>query len=309
MNICFFGVGGVGGFIGAQMVKRYGNEHDIYFIARGAHLDVIRTKGLTLKMRGGEETINVSPTLCTDDIGELPVCDLIILSVKEYDLAAAAKQLNRIADKSTHILPLLNGVDIYERIRKYCDKGIVYPSCIYVGTHIEQPGIIYQKGGGCVVYMGADPQYPALKPKELMVLLGDAAVDYSWEANVYREIWSKFVFIVGYGLVTAANGKTLGEIIADDSLSESARKVMIEVAHISRKKGVSLPDDIAMVSFEKGRKFPFETRTSFQRDVETSGKPHEGDLFGGTVIRMGKELGVLTPETERLHRLIQLKTG
>ena len=163
MKICFFGVGGVGGFIGAQMVQRFGDEHDIYFIARGAHMLAIREKGLTLKKRGGEETITVFPKICAGDIGELPVCDIIILSVKEYDLAIASEQLNAIADSSTLILPLLNGVDIHERIRRYCKKGVVFPSCIYVGTHIEAPGVIYQKGGGCVVYLGVDPEFPEIK--------------------------------------------------------------------------------------------------------------------------------------------------
>ena len=45
-------------------------------------------------------------------------------------------------------------------------------------------------------------------------------------------------------------------------------------------------------SLEKGRTFPSETKTSFQRDLERMDKPNEGDLFVDTMNRMAKELGV-----------------
>jgi 2-dehydropantoate 2-reductase len=48
--------------------------------------------------------------------------------------------------------------------------------------------------------------------------------------------------------------------------------------------------------------FPYETKTSFQRDIESKGKVNEGDLFGGTIIRYGDALGVQTPTTKMIYR-------
>jgi len=104
------------------------------------------------------------------------------------------------------------------------------------------------------------------------------------------------VFIAGYGLVTAYTAKTFGEILSDSKLKELVRKVMEEIAAIAKKKGVPLAD-----SLQTGSNFPPETKTSFQRDVEAKGKRHEGDLFGGIIIRLGKELGVPTPVTESIY--------
>jgi 2-dehydropantoate 2-reductase len=57
-------------------------------------------------------------------------------------------------------------------------------------------------------------------------------------------------------------------------------------------------------SLEKAENFPFEIKTSYQRDVEKQAR-NEGDLFGGTILRMGRELGVPTPITHRLYREIE----
>ena len=76
---------------------------------------------------------------------------------------------------------------------------------------------------------------------------------------------------------------------------------MEEIAAVAQKKGVKLADTIVADSLETGNNFPPETKTSFQRDIEAKAKRNEGDLFGGTIIRLGKELGVPTPVTESIY--------
>ena len=83
-------------------------EHDIYFIARGSHKNAIRKNGLTLKKAGSDRLINVSPEICSDTVDDLPVCDIVVLSVKGYDLGDASKEISKIVDEKTIIIPLLN---------------------------------------------------------------------------------------------------------------------------------------------------------------------------------------------------------
>ncbi|MBN2111445.1 MAG: 2-dehydropantoate 2-reductase [Methanosarcinaceae archaeon] len=309
MKICFFGVGGVGGYFGALVTKKFSGKHDIFFVARGPHKDAINSQGLTLKKSGGEELINVSPKLCTDNVSDLPICDIIVLSVKSYDLENAIYQIAEISGEKTVILPLLNGVDIYERIRKQLNKGVVFPSCVYVGTHIESPGVIYQKGGSCRVSLGKDPMYPDFYPEALLSLLNDSSIDFEWEGPVQISIWSKYMFIAAFGLVTAAYGKTLGEVLDSPELSGLTGSVMAEIKAMARKLDIPLDNDIVDISFSKAKGFPYETRTSFQRDVELKGKINEGDLFGGTLIRYGKELNVSTVNTEKVYSELLKKFG
>jgi 2-dehydropantoate 2-reductase len=304
MKICFIGVGGVGGYFGALVAKELGNKHDIYFIARGAHKEMICEHGLTLKKFGGAEIINVHPKVCTDSVTDLPICDIIVVSVKSYDLADAAQKIRHIADEKTIILPLLNGVDIYERIREHLSTGIVMPSCVYVGTHIESPGVIYQKGGSCRIHIGKDPQFPELFPERLIQTLKESHIDFSWEENIQVAIWSKFMFIAAYGLVGGAYDKSLGEILANQELSQSVKLIMHEIKAITNKLSIPLDENIEEVSYLKAKQFPFEAKTSFHRDVELKGKVNEADLFGGTLIRYGKALGVETSNITSVFNIL-----
>jgi 2-dehydropantoate 2-reductase len=309
MKICFFGVGGVGGYFGSLITRKFGDVHDFYFIARGSHKDAICTKGLTLKKDGGKEVINIFPKMCTERAADLPICDIVVLSVKSYDLANAAKEISEIANEKTVILPLLNGVDIYERIKEQLRTGIVLPSCVYVGTHIESPGVIYQKGGSCKIALGKDPDFPDFYPGSLLTLLKESGIDFDWEEDVKISIWSKYMFIAAYGLVTAAYEKTLGEVLDDPELSRMTKAIISEIENIAKQLHVSLNSDAGETAFLKATQFPYETKTSFQRDVELKGRINEGDLYGGTLIRYGEALRIPTPNIRNIYESLLRKVG
>ena len=301
MKICFFGVGGVGGYFGAQIANSFKGEHDIYFVARGGHKAAISTNGLTLKRAVSEQFINVSPTLCTDNVDDLPVCDLIFLSVKGYDLADATKSMNKIANEKTIILPLLNGVDIYDRMRAYLFTGIILPSCVYISSHVESPGVIVETGGSCKLFIGRDPGFPDFYPELLLQLLEDSNFDFTWDDHIEISIWSKYMFIASFGLVTATYDKTLGEILDDAELSRVTKAIMSEIEKMARGINIPLNPGIVEDTFLKAKQYPYGTKTSLQRDVESKGKVNEIDLFGGTMIRYSERYHIPVPNIKNIY--------
>lgn len=323
MNVGVIGVGGVGGYFGGkltQLLKKQEYEENlkIFFVARNQHLKEIKKHGLILDAvtDGDSENDPVNndremtcyPTLATDKISDLPPLDLCLICVKGYDLQNVLVPLKPKISENTMILPLLNGVDIYERIRSVITTGIVYPSCVYVGTHIERPGKVTQRGGTCTIHFGDDPKnniaQRSVDPK-LFELLDQAKIKYNWSENAYTEIWSKYIFIAAFGTVTANFNKTVGEVMASKELSRYVKGIMGEIYRIAEAKKVSLPETIIEESYLKGLKFPFDTKTSFQRDYEQMEKSDERDLFGGAIIRMGEKLDIPTETTALIYQSIQ----
>jgi 2-dehydropantoate 2-reductase len=216
--------------------------------------------------------------------------------VKGYDLAGTLSRLKgRVAD-STVILPLLNGVDIFERVRATLDRGYLHPACVYIGTHIERPGVVKQRGPLSTIMLGRDPGRPD-ENRSIPGLFDAAGISYVWKDDPFAEIWTKFVFIAPFGLVTAGSGCTIGEVFLRPDLLAAAKAIMAEVVALARAKGVALPGTIVEDTLAKAAKFPSGTRTSFQRDVEQAGRPDERDLFGGSILRMGREFGIPVPAT------------
>jgi 2-dehydropantoate 2-reductase len=306
MNIGVIGIGGVGGYFGGKLTQLLKDDENlnIYFIARNQHLAEINKNGLLLDSDEGEFICR--PTKATDNVSDLPVLDLCLLCVKGYDLDKVLIPLKEKISEKTMILPLLNGVDIYERIRKIIKTGVVFPSCVYVGTHIEKPGKVTQRGGTCTIHFGKDPADDYFDPA-ILDLFKRANIKYNMLENPDTEIWSKFVFIASYGLVTADSSRTIGEVFGSEELSKDLKLIMHEIAAIAEKKGIVLPESIIEDSYAKGRNFPIEAKTSFQRDFENTDKPDERDLFGGTIIRMGEESGVATETTKKIYESIQMK--
>jgi 2-dehydropantoate 2-reductase len=300
-NVAIIGVGGVGGFFGGKLCQllEHRPELGVSFVARGEHLRVIQKAGLTLKTEDHGELL-CRPSLATDNFESLPSLDLCLVSVKQFDLTSALLRLKPKIRSDTIILPLLNGIDIYSRVRSIVASGVVLPACVYVGTHIESAGVITQRGGACKILFGPDPSRPDWSPGELLALFDQAKIKSEWTMQVQAEIWKKFTFISAYGLVCAAHNKTVGQILDDPALKEEVQSVIQEALSLATAAGVNLPPNIGTESFEKARGFPHETKTSFQRDFERFDRADERDLFAGAMIKMADELKIEVGTTRKI---------
>lgn len=268
-SICIYGTGGIGGFFGANIAHTCNHDPslacDCFFVARGDHLQAIRQKGIMLI--SDQKTITGVPAAATDKVEDLPDPDLILVCVKSYDLDGAIQAILPKVHENTVILPLLNGADIYERIRKNMAAGIVLPACVYVGTHIQAPGVIYQSGGDGRILFGADPKYARFDPKQVTDFFDAMQINYQWRTDPYPDIWSKYLFIAAFALVTVFFNKTIGEVAADPKATQTAREIMEEIQAIASARGIGLPEQIVTKQLTMAARFPYDTKTSYHRDV------------------------------------------
>ena len=147
MKIAVMGVGGVGGYYGTLLARHYAESRDIevIFIARGRHLEAIRTNGLKMLSQEGEFTVR--PALVTDNPVEFGPVDILLLCTKGYDLEDSARLVSPCVDANSVVISLLNGVNNPERLRAVLHKGKILNGCVYLSTHILRPGVIQQIGG------------------------------------------------------------------------------------------------------------------------------------------------------------------
>jgi 2-dehydropantoate 2-reductase len=307
MNIAILGVGGVGGYFGAKICRaKEALQADVYFVARGAHLKAIQDNGLTVRT-SSEGIIHCHPTLATSNIDELPYLDACLICVKSYDLNELTKCLTSRISDGTEIVPLLNGIDIYDRIRKNIPTGYIYPACVFIGTHRDEPGIISQDGGACKVLFGNAPRETTIRTPIMVRVFDASSINSEWHEDISPFLWSKFIFIASFSLVTACFNKTLGQVMESDELSSMVRSIMSEILVLANAKGIRLPASIIENTYQKGNEFPPNTKTSFHRDFESQDRPDERDLFGGGIISLGEQLDIATPHTCELWEIINQK--
>jgi 2-dehydropantoate 2-reductase len=302
LNICVMGVGGVGGYFGGKLAHTFSSNSDsavdVFFVARGKHLEVIKENGLIVKSPEFG-TINCKPTLATERISELPQMDIILITVKGYDLMEVATSIQDPIKANTIILAPLNGADIQEKLRIKVNTGIILPSCVYISSYIEEPGVVHTGKPGKIV-LGRDPAYPDYVPHELFRLFQKASIDYEWKEDANPAIWEKYIFIASFSLISAYYNRTLGEILEEPSLRKEVIAIMNEIESLALKRKIQLPEGIVDLSLKKATMFPPDTQTSLQRDIAQKKGKSELELFGGTILYLGKELGIPTPTAKKI---------
>jgi 2-dehydropantoate 2-reductase len=303
-NILICGIGGVGGYFGGKIAHELSQlvikASKIYFLARGQHLKKIRENGLELHT-SDNETLICTPTLASDNINDFPSPDLCFICVKSYDLDDLINILKNIITEKTVIIPLMNGIDIYERIRINLKIGMVLPTCVYVGSHVEKPGLVIQSGNPGFFHFGRDPKYPKFNPRILQEFLHKMGIKSEWKVNPYNSIWEKYILVSSFALVCTHTGQTMGGVIYDNNHIKMVKDLMKEIILIAEKKGIhTLSKNIIEDTIEFCKDYP-DIKPSYQRDIE-KGRKNEGDLFGGTIIRLGKSLGIPTPITASIYK-------
>lgn len=142
MKVIMVGAGAVGGFFGARLVKA---GVPCAFLLRPQTLAAVRQKGLSV--HSVDQSFTVHP-IASSNPRDLPPPDLIILSVKRYDLDEVIAQLRPILLPQTTVLTLQNGVDTEARIRELVPGIPIIGGVAYIYSRIAAPGVIehYKRG-------------------------------------------------------------------------------------------------------------------------------------------------------------------
>jgi 2-dehydropantoate 2-reductase len=299
MNIAVVGLGGVGGYFGGKLARQHAGSqrHRVNFIARGAHLAAIREGGLQVEAVEGAFTAR--PDLATDRPADVGPCDLVLFCVKEYDLAVAAAAIVPLLREGTVIIPVLNGVDIAERLRALLPSGIVLNGCVYISAFVAAPGVVRQVGGSCQIIFG--PDAGGVEPyRPLEQLFTEARIKAELSAESAVHLWTKYLFVSPLAGVTSLTGKTFGEVMADPKDRGMVLGLMTEIANLARAKGVPLPADCIAGALARVAGFPPQAKSSLQLDHE-KGARTELELFIGYAVRAGRALGVPVPVHEALY--------
>lgn len=301
-QITIVGLGGVGGYFGFKInqFNEKDNEFSVSFVARNETYTIVKENGLTLLSPEHTESVT-KPTAVSQTISEINNPDLILICVKEYDLENVCKQLQHVITENTILLPLMNGADIYDRIRKIIPNNTILPSCVYVASHIKAKGVVEHKGKAGKIIIGKDPNHPLENVDWIINLLQNSKIDFDFKDNSFVDIWTKFIFIASFGLVTAKHNSSIGTVCTDEIQKQEATNIMVELKSIADKKGIILDDNIIQNTFEKAITFPFNTPTSLQLDINSKKENNELELFAGAIINYGKEVNIETPFTEKIY--------
>lgn len=300
MKIAVMGTGGVGGVFGARLAEA---GCDVSFIARGKHLAAIKENGLKVVSEEVKDCL-LKPCKASDNASEIGPVDVVLFSVKLWDTESAAKQIEPMVGESTAIISLQNGILKDEILRKYYGKERVVGGVSYVAATISAPGVVTQKGVVQKLVFGEYGPKPASKRlEELRDACLKGGVDAEIPENIEKAIWEKFVFLVAMSAVTAATRQTIGPVRSNEGTRRLLVDVMTEAIAVAKARGIVLDDGLIERRLAYWDGLSPDVTSSMQHDLQ-QGNRLELPWLSGTVVELGKELGVPTPVNRVLVDLL-----
>ena len=274
--------------------------HDVALIARGAHLQALKERGLEFHTAEAEPELLSIPAV--GDPAELKLTgeDVVILAMKTQDTDAALDALAESAPSELAVVCAQNGVE-NERLalRRFPN---VYGMCVMLpGVHLE-PGVI--EGAGTPVYGVLDVgRYPSGSDdvaKDLAAALDGSGFRSQADDRVMRFKYAKLRINTGNAL-DAACGQAHRE-------TDLAKRAAAEALQVFTAAGI----EVASRDEEAARREGFRTAqiggrqragsSSWQSLAKASGSI-EADYLNGEVVLLGRQHNIDTPVNEALRRL------
>ncbi|HVZ42723.1 MAG TPA: 2-dehydropantoate 2-reductase [Ramlibacter sp.] len=315
-NICIYGAGAIGGWIGAKLAQ---TGCDVSVVARGATLRAIQEKGLRLQEGDDVTTAAVRASASPADFG---VQDLVVVAVKAPAMAAVASAIGPLLGPDTIVLTAMNGVPWWffegfggpwrgTRLKAIDPDGSIAAaiaarhivgSVVHASCALIEPGFVkHHRGTRLIVGEPSGEKTPRVRA--LCELLARAGLQAELAEQIQKDAWYKLWGNMTVNPVSAMTGATTDKVLDDELVREFISRVMLEARAIGERIGIPIdqqPEDRHQVTRKLGSFKP-----SMLQDAE-AGKPVELDALVTVVKELGELTGVATPFTDTLLGLARL---
>lgn len=292
-TVAILGAGAIGGYFIWGLTEKL--QDKLWVIAEGERKARLESEGLLIN--GKRYALNLKTPK------EAAGADLLLVATKYGALKSCLNDIAAIVDEHTIVLSLLNGVDSEEIIGKRIGISHMLYSIMKITSERRGNEIVFNGETTPGLFYGElGIAEPTERVREVAALLDGTPLHYHIIEDIQREIWYKFALNVSQNQPQAIIGIGFGGYADSEHMAFLREKLRDEVTAIAAAKGI----DIAAPRGVEGKSSPTAKRGRYSTLQDLDAKRHtEVELFAGTVVRMGKELGIPTPYNEFTYHAIK----
>ncbi len=299
-RFAIMGSGGVGGYFGACLAQA---GFDTWFVARGAHLDAMRSDGL--RIEGPDGSVAVHAVKATDEPADIGPVDFVLFSVKLWDTVVAGAACRPMLGPETAVVSLQNGVNAEGELAALLGEAHVMGGVAEIFATIAAPGLIKRVSPFARVRFGELDGRRSPRSEQLAKALAVPGVEVEHCADINVALWDKFLLLIGVSATTAVTRQPIGAIRADPDTRALLEQVMTEVLAVAKAKSIPLADAVVAERLALIDKMPGGMRASMAHDL-AHGRRLELPWLSGAVVRLGRELGIPTPANSFVYAALKL---
>jgi len=318
MRVAIVGVGAIGGYLGVRLAQA---GEDVTFMARGATLEALQSRGLRLLSADGTEEL-VPQVKALSDYAAAGAQDVVILAMKAHQVAEVASEVRKLLGPDTVVIPMQNGVPYWyfyrhggalagTRLNSVDPDGSIGANIppervigcvVYPATELVERGVIRHVEG--TRFPVGEPDGTASERVERVAgCLTRAGLKSPVLEDIRAEIWLKLWGNMTFNPISALSRATLAGICQYPPTRELAAAMMTEAQTIAHKLGITF-----RVPLEKriaGAERVGHHKTSMLQDVE-AGRALEVDALLGAVVELARLTETPTPHLDTVYALTKL---
>jgi 2-dehydropantoate 2-reductase len=318
VRIAVVGAGSIGGYVGGFLAAA---GDDVTFIARGANLEAIRSRGMKVVTEEGREVIAKNVRVFSK-MSEAGPHDTVLLTVKAHQVSAVAGDLHHLCDANTSIVTMQNGIPwwYFQRhggqyegtrvlaadpdgsIARAVDPARIIGTVVYPAAVLEAPGVVRVVEGKRFA-LGELDGSTTPRVEAIAARFTAAGFKAPISGNLRAEIWLKLLGNLAFNPISALTRATLQDLCRYPLTRELCVQMMTEAETIATQLGIAM-----RVGIERriaGAEKVGAHKTSMLQDIE-HGRPLEIEALVGAVIELGRLTGTPTPHIDAVYACTRL---
>lgn len=318
MKVCVYGLGAIGSFLAARLVK---GGAEVSVVARGATLGAIRADGIVVHAPSYE--IRVPIAAAADDPAALGPQDAVLVTVKAPALPNVAERIAPLLRPDTAVAFVMNGIPWWyfyahggsrdgERIERLDPGGRLWKTIgperaiggvTYIAVDVERPGVVHVETASPWLMLGEPDGSISERVQTLAGLIRGDTLSVEVVPDIRKLIWSKLQMNMSSGLLGCLSNSPPREIYGNPACADVVRRIVAEAGAIAAACGKATDFDAeAMLNRIKSQMH----RSSIVQDLD-SGRPIEFDAMFGIPLDMAQTAGVATPTLDFLSCLVRAR--
>jgi 2-dehydropantoate 2-reductase len=318
MRICVYGAGAIGGYL-AGYLARSGAEVSV--VARGAHLDAIRARGLRVESPDTGFTTHPAASDNPADLGEQ---DAVLVTVKAPSLPSVAAGLVPLMGPNTQVAFITNGIpwwyfmghggpkdatrlpllDPGDALWNTVGPDRVVGGIAWPASSVPGPGVVRLLAGfsrGTVFGAPDGQERPGITA--IADAFRAAGLPVTISPKIRDLIWDKLAFNLSAGPMCVLTSSQVRATHEEAACVAASRRLIAEAQALIAAMGCT-------TSIEADKTVALNTtlahRPSILQDL-TAGRPMEIDALYSVPLEMARAAGVPMPTLELLVALIKVR--
>lgn len=316
MKLAILGAGAIGGFLGARLARA---GEDVTLIARGPHLQAMRTDGLRVIEGGAEYVVHPS---CTNDFAAIGQADAVFITLKAHSLPPVIERLGSALGDRTAVVSAQNGIPwwYFQRYRgelaglhletvdpggliaRTIDPDRVIACVVYPAVDLIAPGVVRHVEGDRFS-LGELDGSQSERCLALSAALSRAGLKAPVQAKIRDELWVKLLGNAVFNPMSALTRATLVDLAESPLTARVVREAMAEVELVARRLGVEMA--VTIDRRIRGAARVGAHKTSMLQDLE-AGRSLEIDALAGSVVELADRLSIEVPHLRTLYGCVTL---